>query len=198
MSVFVKICGLTTLGDAELALSLGADALGFVLEPTSPRYLTLEDRQFVSRLGPMAQTFAVFGPAPAELPDLGVFSAIQISSGQAAWSGRKLSAVRLKSDDTVESVLDRLAGLPWAHLEPYTERGYGGTGTPLDWGLAAEVVAAAQIPIVVAGGLNPTNVSQVIRQVRPYGVDVSSGVEARLRAKDPEKLRAFIEAAKST
>jgi phosphoribosylanthranilate isomerase len=197
----VKICGVTRLEDALLAARLGADALGFNFWPGSRRYVHPEAaRAIVRALPPLVTAVGVFvnptrdevlraveasgitvaqlhGDEPPELAaslPLPVIKAIRVS-------GRDALAA-LAAYDVQGVLLDAPAP------------GYGGSGTTFDWALAAEV--AASRPILLAGGLSPDNVAEAIRAVRPWGVDVASGVEASPGVKDPEKLRRFIDAAK--
>jgi phosphoribosylanthranilate isomerase len=199
--VRVKICGVTRLEDALAAVSLGADALGFNFWPRSKRYLPpAEARAIVSRLPPLVPAVGVFvDPTRDE-----VLRAVE-SSG--------VGIAQLHGDETPELC----ASLPLpvlkairvadaralAQLASYDVRGflldapgpgYGGGGVTFDWSLVAEV--AREMPIVLAGGLTPENVGDAVRTVRPWAVDVASGVESAPGVKDHEKLRLFIERAK--
>jgi phosphoribosylanthranilate isomerase len=126
------------------------------------------------------------------------FAAFQYTEGTPSTPEARLGvrAFRIKAAETIEELLAQMAGLPWAHVEAHSPKGYGGTGSTLDWGFVAELVQAAPIPIILAGGLNPENVAEAIERVHPYAVDVSSGVELSPGIKDPEKVRKFIRAAK--
>lgn len=194
----VKICGLTRLEDAEAALELGADALGFILEPTSPRCLTIEQLSIPVRLGPFALTFAVYGPCAKEIPKQ--FAAYQFESGihPEGETRRSLKVIRFNSQDSIESILAKFEGLDWVAIEAKSDQGYGGVGAKLDWGQAAEVVAAAKIPVVLAGGLNPENVAEAVKKVKPYAVDVASGIESAKGIKDFGKMKRFIFEAKNS
>jgi len=197
----VKICGLTRLEDALLAARLGADALGFNFWPGSKRHVAPANaRALVRALPPFVTAVGVFvNPSRDE-----VLRAVEASG---------VTVVQLHGDEPPELC----ASLPFpvlkairvsgpaslAALASYEvhgflldapSQGYGGSGTAFDWALAAE--AAAAVPLLLAGGLGPENVREAIRAVRPWGVDVASGVESSPGVKDPEKLRRFIEAAK--
>ncbi len=192
----VKICGLRRREDVEAALQLGADALGFVLEPTSPRFSREDDLLFLHGVAPFTPKIAVFGPAPELLT--GVFSHIQAVEW-ADWKGVRpqIQSVRLRSDDTLDSVLERANPGKTLLLDAFSSNGYGGMGEQVDWNLAAQIVRVWRYPVILAGGLTPENVREAIEQVRPYAVDVSSGIELEPGVKSHEKMTAFIRAAKS-
>lgn len=199
----IKICGITRAEDAELAVGLGVHALGFVLWPGSPRAVSLaEAARIVRTLPPVIASVGVFvDPARDELAravDEGGFSAVQIHGDLARWdvlrgvTPRMIRAVRLGAGrgDIEPDVDDDTAILLDAH-DPVR---VGGSGQVIDWRRAA--VVAARRRLILAGGLTPVNVADAIRAVRPFGVDVASGVEARPGIKDRVKVRAFVEAAR--
>lgn len=191
----VKICGLTSRSDAELAIRFGADALGFILEPTSPRYLAPEQRGWIERLPTFTMRVAVFGRVP-DGPEVAPFHLVQFVERMAPVRDAKLvRAVRVKPGLSVREVIKLSHNVSALCLDAFVPGAYGGTGHTVDWEFAAEVVAECKVPVILAGGLTPENVGEAIAQVRPYAVDVSSGVEERPRVKDPVKLRDFIQAA---
>lgn len=193
----VKICGLLRQQDAELAADFGADALGFVHEPLSPRFIGEGDLKWIERLPPFSLKVAVFGRVTHHVP-LGVFDLVQ----GAEWDihpvpfPKRLHTLRLRkgqrSDDFVQQTINASAIV----LDAHKDGQYGGTGHTVDWDLAAEIVQRSDRPVVLAGGLTPDNVADAIRRVRPYAVDVSSGIESGVGIKDPFKLRDFIQAAR--
>ena len=189
----VKVCGLTTLGDAEAAIEAGADALGFVFDPASPRRVA--GSEVPEQLGPFHVCVAVFGVLE---PRVTGCAWTQCSEGtpEGAW----IRTIRLAEGATVEAVLTQLAReiRPPAAvlLDALVPGAHGGTGVPVDWGLAADLVQALPLPVILAGGLHPGNVAQAVRQVRPYAVDASSGLEQAPGVKDLEKVRAFVAQAK--
>jgi phosphoribosylanthranilate isomerase len=192
----VKICGITRLRDAEEALELGAHALGFVLEPSSSRYVghNRELLRGLARLRPFATLVAVFGPYRPE-EDLAPFDAVQALDLPVQTGFRKtIRAVRLQGEEEIEAATAG-RGADALLLDAFHPEAYGGTGTVLDWDRARRIVELAEVNVILAGGLVAENVGQAIERVRPYGVDVSSGVEASPGIKDPEKIRRFIEAA---
>lgn len=195
----VKICGLRRREDVECAVEAGADALGFVFEPTSPRFVGDEGPQ------PWLAEFelpkvAVFGPA-RPIYNLERFDWAQvIGPAHPSWPTgfRRAAVLRLGPTLDLESALDSLDldGAFAIHLDAHRNSEYGGTGETIDWDLAAEIVARIPKPVILAGGLTPENVARAIERVRPWMVDVSSGVEDVPGVKSPSKVRAFVAAAK--
>lgn len=194
----VKICGLTRQEDAELALALGADELGFILEPTSPRRLP----DIPLWLPSEAEAFAVFGPLPSTLPEIGSLGIQFIPDWSLTlplFEGRKVRPVlRPKTDTDWGQVKDRLdeAGLDEIILDPYHPDAYGGTGKTLDDASVEKAQTLLRVKLVIAGGLTPENVADLIKRHAPFGVDVASGVESAPGVKDHEKLKVFIQTAK--
>jgi phosphoribosylanthranilate isomerase len=195
MGVWVKVCGLTRRSDAELAAELGADALGFVFEPRCVGGLEWHPN-WLDELEP--ERVAVFAKAPSRLPD-GPFGAIQAAEwdyAEALGGVVRTRVARVAPGDTAERVLRLAEGFDRLLLDTFHPEAYGGTGETFDWDLAAQIAERAGLPVILAGGLTPENVAEAIRRVRPFGVDVSSGIESSPGVKDPEKLRAYLEAAK--
>lgn len=196
----VKICGLTRRQDAEAAVTFGADALGFVLWPSSPRHTAIEAAAAMVRDLPAFVTpVGVFVNPSADDIAAAADAGLRLAQVHGAVpSGRVrlplLRAVHLAADgsDTVEPDVDDGTILLDAH-DPIR---HGGTGQTVDWARARAV--AAKRRIVLAGGLTPANVRDAIRTVKPYAVDVASGVETEPGIKDPLKLRAFIDAVRGT
>lgn len=215
----VKICGITRREDAMLAVELGAHALGFIFEPTSPRFLP-EVPDWIDEIPPFVTRVAVFGIAPASFVERS-FQAMQgvaesfgyVSEGTGGlgkeeWRRggikgaredgfQRIAAVRVKPGEGVETFLNHLPDADALLLDAYAEGQFGGTGRQVDWDLAAEVVKQSPLPVILAGGLTPENVADAVRLVKPYAVDVASGVEATPGIKDAAKLRAFFRAVKS-
>ena len=198
--VRVKICGITTPDDLVHALNEGADAIGFVLEPSSPRYVGNEHYDIYFKLcGPFATTVAVFGYANRSVPEATTVQAIHF--GDFLLEGqRRIQTIRLKKESSASNLPQVLPGVETVVLDAFSELEFGGTGKKVDWRLAGELVEAygkRGIYVVLSGGLTSDNVAEAIRQVKPYAVDVSSGVEASPGKKDPSMVRDFIQAAKS-
>ncbi|MDM7460997.1 MAG: phosphoribosylanthranilate isomerase [bacterium] len=211
--MWVKICGLTNAADAQAALEAGADALGFVFVPSSPRRVTLHSpdwREWLPSLGGVRRVAVV--AAFDALPDAPrQFDALQwvvpidlVPSAAAVGAAHELPlwiALRLPPEIAADDALRLMdAWSPYAErfvLDSYHPQQLGGTGAVGDWHRAASICARAPKPTVLAGGLTPSNVADAIRAVHPSGVDVSSGVEASVGRKDHAQVRAFIQQARS-
>lgn len=196
--VSVKICGITRPSDAELAIEFGADALGFNHEPTSPRFLEETAWKWIERLKPFTLKVAVFGKVRRGVPQ-GVFDFVQ----GCEWElfpmpfPKRIHVIRLRPGQKADDIIHQTVNASSILLDAYKDNSYGGTGHKVDWNLAAEIVARAERPVILAGGLTPDNVAEAVIRVRPYAVDVSSGIESGPGIKDPIKMRDFIQAAKS-
>ncbi|BEQ14275.1 phosphoribosylanthranilate isomerase [Desulfoferula mesophila] len=196
MTPRVKICGITRLEDALAACRLGADALGFVLAP-SPRQVSPERaREIIAALPPLVSTVGVFVDAPLdEVRGLRTFCGldwVQLHGGEdqayaAALGPRVIKAARVSAQRPVEEGAYPGCALL---LDTYDPQAVGGTGQSFDWSLAQSIARAR--PIILAGGLTPENVGRAIKQVQPFAVDVSSGVEKEKGVKDHERIASFI------
>ena len=198
MRTRVKICGITRSGDARAAAEAGADAIGLVFYPPSPRYLSVERAvEIRDALPPFVQTVALFvnadGAQIAQVigrvhPAMLQFHGDETADFCAQFGLPFVKACRVR------------AGVdPLAYLQPYGRATawlldsfvpeYGGVGESFDWSLAPKDRAR---PLILSGGLDRGNVARAIRAVRPWGVDVSSGVESAKGIKDAGKMAAFI------
>ncbi len=192
----IKICGLTQKDDALLAVELGASALGFVQEPSSKRFIHPKP-DWIAKLPVFVTRVAVFGGVPAAF-DLTYFDAIQGMGVRAlSYSGHKVATVRCGAGASADALIKAASAGDAILLDAAVEGHFGGTGVLADWDVAAEVVKKSKKPVILAGGLTPYNVAEAIAKVRPYAVDVSSGVESAPGMKDPIKLKAFFEAVKA-
>jgi phosphoribosylanthranilate isomerase len=204
--VKIKICGITNVDDAKVAVAAGADALGFVLYRKSPRFVeTAVVKRIVAGLPPFVMPVGVFvneelSLVRALMDDCGLALAQLHGDETASYCqdlGRPvLKAIRLKDRGTFLTLAEfkGRASVRGLLIDAFSNQAYGGTGQTVDWTLAQE--AARSTPVVLAGGLTPANVAEGIIRVRPYGVDVSSGVELSPGKKDHDKVKAFIEAAR--
>jgi phosphoribosylanthranilate isomerase len=198
--VFVKICGITRAQDAELAAGLGASALGFVFWPGSPRFVSLEAATAIARnVPPSVLKVGVFVDQPAEevarFMDEAGLDVAQLHGHESPAYCRDLNRRVFKSVSTsgngsvpIESFAPDIVLLVDAH-DPVR---FGGTGTTVNWDAARAIAETRQT--ILAGGLHAANIKLALRSVRPYGVDVSSGVESAPGVKDPSRLRSFFEA----
>jgi phosphoribosylanthranilate isomerase len=205
----VKICGLTNRDDAEMALGLGADAVGFVFEPSSPRYVgdNSDIIRFVGSVAPYSFCIAVYGSVNKIYPG---FQAVQFEQeGDAVNATGPLPAgiltLRFTPDTTVDNAVEaakvhlrnrKTFPIRGIHIEAYHADQMGGTGQQLDLNFATTFVAKCPSLVTLSGGLNPDNVGRAIQLVHPYAVDVSSGIEEKPGVKSPIMMRDFIQAAR--
>ena len=189
----IKVCGLTRVEDVEMAVELGAAAVGFVLEPSSPRCITLADVHGLLRsTPPYTCCVAVLGPFVYSrvLAPFDAVQAIGVTNADLEASQRAIHVHRVGSDDPMPDPESFDALL----LDAFSPNAYGGTGVRIGLDAAKGAIAESVRPVILAGGLTPDNVGEVVRELRPYAVDVSSGVESRPGVKDQDKLKALFEA----
>ena len=203
----VKICGITNSADAQAAINAGADALGFVFVPGTPRCILdepgLEDMlrsipPFVSRVGVCMSVAQI----PIDmLPHIDVIQCYDHTSKHLTSDVRVMPAFRIRSEADIEQIPHITAGYGATAylLDAYHETSLGGAGVRFDWSVAVKALAITSQRLVLAGGLNPGNAAAAVTQVHPYAVDVSSGVECdgTPRRKDHDKMRAFVTAVRS-
>ena len=200
MRTRIKVCGITRSDDAWRAVELGVDALGFVFWPGSPRCVSLRQAaRIAGALPPFVATVGVFVNQPLDeirTVAAGVgLSAIQLHGDEppGAWGsvpGRCIKAVGVGSGFDPAGVAAWPAAI-WPLLDAHDPARRGGTGRAVDWDIAAEVSRTRRI--ILAGGLDASNIGEAIARVRPFAVDVASGVEREPGIKDPDRLRAFVE-----
>jgi phosphoribosylanthranilate isomerase len=204
MSVRVKICGITSIEDALTAVHAGADALGFMFYERSPRRIAMDMAAAIKNaLPPFVVRVGVFADATENVvrgAALCGLNALQFHGNEPPDFLKKFSPITTIKAFRIQNAAS-LATLPayntsaWL-LDSYTPAQLGGTGNTFNWDLAIQARKLGR-PIILAGGLTPENVADAVRKVRPYAVDVSSGVESAPGKKDPAKVAAFIHAAKS-
>ncbi len=197
----VKICGVTRVEDALLACALGADAIGMVMTPTSPRCVSVEHARSIRDALPAFVDAVVLTHAlPAERvraiidgvgPDLVQFHGLEDAAFCAAFGVRYLKALGMAGDLDVRAIAAEHAHAAGFVLDGHPPGQQGGQGKTFDWSRIPKDLAR---PVILAGGLNPGNVRDAIRAVRPWAVDLASGVESSPGIKDPVKLRAFFTA----
>jgi len=200
--VKVKICGITTLDDALLAVAAGADALGFVFFEKSPRCINpVAAAKIIAKLPPFIQTVGLFVNEELEqinwTADFCGLDVVQLHGDESPEDcqdvrRRVIKAFRVQNIVSIDPLKKyQVSGYL---LDAWCPDCYGGTGKTFNWEVAA---AARQYGrIILAGGLSPDNVAEAVKVVQPYGVDVSSGVESAPGKKDVEKVKAFIKRAK--
>ena len=204
MRTRVKICGITSVGDGLAAARHGADAIGLIFYPPSPRLVTLERaREIAASLPSFVARVAVFvNPSAAEVeaviracrPDLIQFHGEESADFCRSFGVPYLRALRVRPGvDLLESLSLFGDAAGWL-LDAYRQELYGGTGEAFDWGLIPRELAR---PLILSGGLDAENVGAAIRRVRPWAVDVSSGVEAAKGVKDERRIAAFMEAVRN-
>ena len=198
----VKICGITNIEDAVAAAEYGADAIGFVFQPKSPRAITPETaKNIVSALPPFITTIGVFvNESKLEIERIIRYVGLNIvqlhgnEPPDACQLNRKvIKAIRVKDLTDLEPLkrYDVSAFL----LDTYSPHTMGGTGQIFNWDIAVEAKKFGRI--ILAGGLNHENIEEAIKWVRPYGIDVATGVESNKKGeKDHKKLKLFIEKAR--
>ncbi|CAG0934990.1 phosphoribosylanthranilate isomerase [Thermoflexales bacterium] len=206
----VKICGITNLDDAQAAIEAGADLLGFNFYVRSPRYLAPERaREIAAQIrsgeqrpllvgvfvnSPLEEVRSILEIVPIDLAQLHGDEPVRVVE---QLHGRGFKALRPTSEEEAEIDAEWFAphgpNAPVLLLDAYREGQYGGTGYTADWSIATKL--AQQYPILLAGGLTPENVTEAIRQVKPWGVDVASGVECAPGKKDVAKMKLFVERA---
>ena len=218
MKTFIKICGTTNLVDALAALDAGADALGFIFVEESKRRIEPEvAKEIIEELPVGSEVIGVFVNEPAsyivEVARALALTGVQLHGEE---SPQQVSSIRQETEDSplkifkaipASTVQDRTLGyftggeelVDAIMLDAGSGRKRGGTGKPFDWMRSAEAVLDLQKrnKLIIAGGLNPANVTTAVGLLRPWGVDAVTGLESEYGRKDHAKLRAFIAAVRS-
>ena len=202
--VRIKICGMTNREDAERAVELGANALGFIFAP-SPRQVSPEEvRCMVEALPPFVQTVGVF--VDEKMSDIRRImkhcglDLVQLQGDESPGFCRELmpdavKSFRLKDETGLLPIKDYKGTVRAIHLDSYRKGTKGGTGEVFDWTLAVRA-KALDIPLILSGGLGPLNIENAISAVRPYAVDINSGIEDRPGRKDHALMKQLIEKVK--
>ncbi|MEM0488117.1 MAG: phosphoribosylanthranilate isomerase [Candidatus Bathyarchaeia archaeon] len=209
--VKVKICGITREEDLEAACNLGADAVGFIVDvPESPRNLTLQEARklickvpifvksvVVTVLNDVDRVLALYEmlkPDFIQVHGVSLVSDLRRKIPEA----RLIGAIPVKSEADVKIAVEIAPFIDGVLADSHVAGKYGGTGLTHDWGISYRMKEAIRPkPLILAGGLSPSNVKEAVMAVKPYAVDVSTGVEVRPGVKDPDKIKAFIDEAKS-
>ena len=194
----VKVCGMTCLKDALLAVDSGADAVGFIFYKKSPRYIAQREvKDIIAELPPFIEAVGVFVNDTSDkvnrVAEQCRLTAVQLHGDESPAFCRRIKrrvikAIRVQGANSLKGMLNYdVSGFL---LDSYSDESRGGTGKIFDWNLALR--AKKQGPVILAGGLNPYNVYTAIHRVKPYGVDVCSGVEKSPGIKDSRKIDEFI------
>ena len=204
MSTRIKICGITRGQDALIAAGLGAHAVGLMFYEDSPRFVSLDKaREVIEVLPPFVTRVGVF-VNPEEQQVHAILGAVRLDLLQfhgdespqfcAQFGMSYIKAVRVKQGLDLLQYASRYRDAIGLLLDAHNASAYGGTGQAFDWNL---VPGSLDLPIILSGGLNAANVARAIRQVRPWAVDVSSGVESAKGIKDADKIAAFVQAVRN-
>ena len=204
MSIQVKICGITSVADAQAAAGAGADLIGLMFYDKSPRHVTLETAAEIARsISPFVVKVGVFVNPTEELVTRAIaecnLSLLQFHGEESPefctkFGVMSMKAFRVRDAESLRALVDYNTDA-WL-LDAYSQGALGGTGEKFNWELAIEARKLGR-PIFLAGGLTPDNVGDAVSLVQPFGVDVSSGVEISPGEKDPTKVKLFIERAKA-
>jgi phosphoribosylanthranilate isomerase len=205
MPTRIKICGITRIEDALVAARLGTDAIGFVFWSQSARYIMpAKVREIVAVLPPFISTVGVYvDPEPEwveETVSIAGLNLLQFHGDESPefccrFSLPYIKAVRVRSGVDLLQYAARYSSAKGLLLDTYVEGSPGGTGDVFNWGLIPQHLP---LPLILSGGLHPGNVMMAIKQVQPWAVDVSSGVEAAKGIKDAEKIAAFMQGVRNS
>jgi len=195
----IKICGIMNQADALAAAAAGADALGFIAVPGSPRYVPPEVYHAISAALPLFVKRVVVAHRPGDeeeyVPDyVQHYEDTPEASRATGFAGSRIRAFRMQGASTLKEIEAYADPVGAILLDTYHKDKLGGSGEAFDWSLAARAKALTDRPIILSGGLTPGNVKDALTAVRPYAVDVASGVEAAPGVKDHAKIRAFVRA----
>ena len=205
MTVRIKICGITRSEDALAAADLGTDAIGFVFAPSPRRVSPDKAREIVMALPPLVQTVGVFVDEDPEkvlsIAALCRLDMLQFHGKESPdycrrFGQRVIKAMRVHGPDSLKGCSEYAGGVDAFLLDTYVRGQQGGTGRTFDWDLALDAKRFGRI--ILAGGLNPDNVTAAIAAVNPYAVDTSSGLEQEPGIKDHEKMARFIQIVRQT
>ena len=199
----IKICGITSVADALAVADSGADAIGLVFYEKSPRYVSTElAREIALSVPPFLSVVGLFVDAAPDYME-SVMNAVPLSLLQfhgneteaecRRWGARYLKAFRVRPEWPVTDMVSPYGSASGFLLDSYRKGTPGGTGESFDWQL---IPRNLEKPVILAGGLDATNIAAAIRQVKPYAVDVSSGVEFQPGRKDHDKIKAFVSSAR--
>jgi phosphoribosylanthranilate isomerase len=199
MRTRVKICGITRRQDAEIAIEMGADAIGLVFYEPSPRAVTISQAQeIIASLPPFVTVVGLFVDAEKAFVERCIatlaINVLQFHGDESAayceqFSQPYFKAIRMQQGIDLKAMAEQYQSANALLVDSFQKGVPGGTGKTFDWSLIGDI----DKPIILAGGLNAKNIKDAIQDVQPYAVDVSGGVEQRKGIKDSEKIRAFMQ-----
>ncbi|MDP3517958.1 MAG: phosphoribosylanthranilate isomerase [Pseudohongiella sp.] len=199
----VKICGITRPQDARLAATLGADALGLVFYAGSKRAVNIEQARQIRAVIPAFVSLVGLFVNPAQKEVESVLAGVHLDCIQfhgdespefcASFGVPYIKAIRVAPGLDVPALIDTFSSACAILLDAWDPVQAGGTGKQFDWSLAAQCVQQSDLPIILAGGLEAANAVQAINDVKPWALDLSSGVESEPGVKDPQRLTAFFD-----
>jgi len=199
--VKIKVCGITNAEDASMAVQLGADALGFIFAKSPRRIRPEKARNIIQKMPPFVTTVGVFVDQDLgtirKIMGLCGLDMVQLHGDETPAFCRKLAphavkAFRLKDALSLKPMASYRGKVRALLLDTFQEGVAGGTGATFDWSLAREAVGLG-MPVILSGGLGPSNIQQAVRMVKPYAVDVNSGIEKSPGKKDPALTRDLME-----
>lgn len=195
----IKICGITNRQDALFAAEAGADALGFIAVPGSPRYLSIQRQFEIAETLPLFVQSVVVVQKPEDAEEYWL-NFVQYYEETDLWHQavnsreKRIRAFRMRDESSLREIEAYQEPVGAILLDTYHKEMLGGSGETFDWSLAVKAKALTDRPVILAGGLTPENVADALEAVRPYGVDVSSGVEVSPGEKDYAKIKGFVRA----
>ena len=206
-NIWIKICGITRQQDALSAAELGTDAIGVMLYGGSSRAVRADQlAEILKDIPPVVKVVAVFFDASRAAVEAaletGLIDVLQFHGSETAefcesFRVPYMKAIPVRADDDLVSRIEGYQSAEFILLDNYDPLSPGGTGKTFDWTLVNSLARELKVKLVLAGGLNPDNIKAAIKVVQPFGVDVSSGVEASKGIKDLSKMKLFIEGARA-
>jgi phosphoribosylanthranilate isomerase len=195
----VKICGITNLKDAKVAVDAGVDAIGLVFYENSPRYISISRaKEIIENITPFVNCVGLFVDADKEYIndvleqvalDTLQFHGQESEPACALHNKPYIKAIRMNENINLSEEVEKYSSASALLLDTYVKGLLGGTGTVFNWDMIPKNISK---PIILAGGLDTSNVKDAIKKIRPYAVDVSGGVETEKGKKDPSKIKEFI------